>query len=124
MKVKRIKVGLRPPGTIFREAGQILGRLEAGKRVSSQRETIYFSDARAISRVLTPRRLEMLKAIRDHRPESIRALAGLVERDIKNVAEDLALLTSLGLVDVAKGRSGRRSVPRVEYETLALEVHL
>ncbi len=125
MKIKRVKIGLRPPGTIFREAGQVLGRLEAGKRVSPQREWIYFSDVRAMSRVLTPKRLEILKAVRDHRPESVRALAELIERDVKNVADDLGLLASLGLVEMdVRGRSGRRKAPRVDYETLALEVHL
>jgi predicted transcriptional regulator len=78
-----------------------------------------------MSKVLTPRRLEILKAVRDHRPESIRALAGLVDRDVKNVADDLALLASLGLVEMeVKDRSARRKAPRVDYETLALEVHL
>jgi predicted transcriptional regulator len=125
MKIKRVKIGLRPPGTIFREAGQVLNRVEAGKRVSPQREWIYFSDVRAMSKVLTPRRLEILKAVRDHRPESIRALAGLVDRDVKNVANDLALLASLGLVEMeVKDGSARRKAPRVDYETLTLEVHL
>jgi hypothetical protein len=43
MKIKRVKIGLRPPGTIFREAGQVLHRVAAGKRVSPKREWIYFS---------------------------------------------------------------------------------
>jgi predicted transcriptional regulator len=60
-----------------------------------------------------------------HRPESIRALGGLVDRDVKNVAGDLALLASLGLVEMeVKDRSARRKAPRVDYETLTLEVHL
>jgi predicted transcriptional regulator len=125
MKIKRVKIGLRPPGTIFREAGQVIHRVEAGKRASPQRGWIYFSDVRAMSKVLTRRRLEILKAVRDHRPESIRALAGLVERDVKNVADDLALLASLGLVEMeVKDRSAGRKAQRVDYETLTLEVHL
>ena len=40
-----------------------------------------------------------MKAIRDRRPESVRALAELTGRNVKNVAEDLGLLASLGLVE-------------------------
>jgi len=125
MKIKRVKIGVRPAGTIFREAAKVVGRAEAGKKMRAQGEWLYFSDVRAMGKVLTPRRLEILKAVRDHRPRSIREVAGLTGRDIKNVAEDLSLLASLGLVEMeATDAAGRRKVPRVEYEALALEVYL
>jgi len=101
MKVKRVKIGVRPPGTIFDEA----------------------TDVREMGKVLTPRRLELLKAIHDHQPDSIRALATVASRNVKNVAEDLGLLVSLGLVEMESG-ANRKKAPRVEYETLTIEVHL
>ena len=72
MKVKRVKIGIRPPGTIFDEAAVVIGQIEAGKKVSAQPEWLYFSDVREMGKVLTPKRLELLKTIRDRRPESIR----------------------------------------------------
>ncbi len=125
MKVKRIKIGLRPPGTIFDEAATVLSQIEAGKKIAAQPEWLYFSDARAMGKVLTPKRLELLKAIHDHHPESGRALAALTGRPVKNVAEDLGLLASLGLVEMKdSGGPGRRKAPIVSYETLTVEVHL
>jgi len=125
MKIRRVTVAVRPPGTIFDEAAAAIGRIEAGKKVRAQREEICFSDVREMGKVLTPKRLEILKLVRDHRPASVRALAQLTGRNVKNVAEDLGLLVSLGLVDLqARGSAGRRKAPRVQYDTLRVEVHL
>lgn len=125
MKVKRIKIGIRPPGTIFEEAAVVISQIEAGKKAPAQPEWLYFSDVREMGKVLTPKRLELLKTIRDHRPESVRALAELTSRHVKNVAEDLSLLVSLGLVEMERrGGPGRKKAPRVGYETLTVEVHL
>ena len=123
MKVKRVKIGVRPPGTIFNEAAEVLQQLESGQQIRSQGEWLYFSNVREMGKVLTPKRLELLKAVHDHRPESIRALAIVAGRNVKNVTDDLSLLVSLGLVEMESGAS-RKKAPRVEYETLTVEVHL
>jgi len=124
-KVKRIKIGAHPPGTIFDEAAAVISQIEAGKRVAAQPEWLYFSDVREMGKVLTPKRLELLKTIRDHRPESVRALSLLTGRHVKNIAEDLSLLVALGLVEMEeRGSPGRKKAPRVAYETLTVEVHL
>ena len=123
MKVKRVKIGVRPPGTIFNEAAEVLQQLESGQQICSQGEWLYFSNVREMGKVLTPKRLELLKAVHDHRPDSIRALAIIAGRNVKNVTDDLSLLVSLGLVEMESGAS-RKKAPRVEYETLTVEVHL
>jgi predicted transcriptional regulator len=125
LKRKLIKIGVRPPGTIFDEAATVISQIEAGERVAAQPEWLYFSDVREIGKVLTPKRLELLKVIHDHYPESVRALAELTGRNVKNVAGDVDLLVSLGLVELeAHSGSGRKKAPRVSYETLTVEVHL
>ena len=78
-----------------------------------------------MGKVLTPKRLELLKTIRDQHPESIRAVAESTGRNVKNVSEDLELLASLGLVEMeTRNGSGKKKAPRVNYETLTVEVHL
>ena len=125
MKVKRVKIGIHPPGTIFDEAAGVISQIEAGKKVRAQGEWLYFSDVREMGKVLTPKRLELLKAIHDHHPESVRAVAELTGRNVKNVTEDLGLLASLGLVEMKESRGpGKKKAPRVGYETLTVEVHL
>jgi len=90
----------------------VIGQIEAGKRVRTQREWLYFSDVREMAKVLTPKRLELLKTIRDHHPESVRAVAELTGRNVKNVAEGLGLLASLGLVEMKEnGGPGGKKFP-------------
>jgi predicted transcriptional regulator len=125
MKVKRVKIGVRPPGAIFDEAAEVISQIETGRRVRAQGEWLYFSNVREMGKVLTPKRLELLKIVRDQHPESIRAVAELTGRNVKNVSEDLELLASLGLVEMeTRNGSGKKKAPRVSYETLTVEVHL
>jgi predicted transcriptional regulator len=125
MKGKRVKIGLRPPGTIFTDAATALKQIESGKKVTVQSEWLYFVNVREMGKVLTPKRLELLKTIHDQYPDSVRELATLTGRHVKNVADDLGLLASLGLVEMQeRGGPGRRKVPVVSYETLTVEVHL
>ena len=58
---------------------------------------------------LTPRRLELMDQISRHRVDSINELATTIDRDVKNVYNDLKTLESLGFVRLVK--EGRRLVP-------------
>ncbi len=49
--------------------------------------------------VLTPRRLEILKAVRQQGPLSIRALSTTVNRNYKNVHADARMLITAGLLE-------------------------
>jgi len=121
MKVKRVTIGVRPPGAIFEEAEAVIRQIEA----ETQPEWLYFPDVRAMGKVLTPKRLELLRTIREAWPESVRALSQITGRHIKNVADDLHLLTVLGLVEMKTSQGpGRKKAPRVGYEPLMVEVPL
>lgn len=58
---------------------------------------------------LTFRRLQMLLAVKqaDGEVEGIRQLSRIVERDVKNVSEDVQALRRLGLLEVRKQGPGR-----------------
>lgn len=58
---------------------------------------------------LTPRRIELMDQISRHRADSINELATTINRDVKNVYNDLKTLESLGFVRLEK--EGRRLVP-------------
>ena len=125
MKVKHLRIAIRPAGTICAEAEAVTRRLEVGKKVGRQAAQLSFTDVRELGRVLTPKRLELLKAIRNHRPDSVRALAGLTGRNVKNVSQDIELLVALGLVDLKpEGKPRRPRAPRVGYEASRVEVQL
>ena len=70
-------------------------------------------------KVFSAERLKLLTVIARNEPSSIRELARMVERDVKNVYNDLKLLYSHGLVEFEE-RKGRK-VPVVPYRKLKIE---
>lgn len=67
--------------------------------------------------LLTPKRVELLSMLAVLRVESINDLAQKVRRDVKNVYQDLKVLSKFGFVKIDK-RKGRALVP----ETLVKEI--
>ena len=65
---------------------------------------------------LTKKRMEMIKAIMQRQPTSIRDLANILDRDVKNVFDDLRLLNKMHIV--ALRREGRCVVPRVKKKII------
>lgn len=70
--------------------------------------------------MLTQKRLELIRAIARYEPESIRELANILHRDIKNVFEDLMLLMKLDLVDFIC--EGRRKKPIVKKKVIVIRL--
>jgi predicted transcriptional regulator len=94
----------------------------AGKSVSPRRGT-YFTSLEAARKVLTPKRLELLRTIRKRRPDSVSQLAQLVGRDFKNVHADVQALARYGLISLTATRTGRRTtVPRVPFSVLEFRI--
>ena len=77
-------------------------RAEAGEAVDESHVT--FLDFQAMSEALSPRRLELLRHVRQHGAASIRELATPLRRDYKNVHQDVMVLEATGLLI----REGRR----------------
>lgn len=76
-------------------------------------------DEEALARVFSAQNLQLIRAIAQHEPSSMRRLAAIVDRDIKNVSQNLNELESLGLIDlVDEGRAKRPVVPYDEIEVI------
>jgi predicted transcriptional regulator len=57
----------------------------------------------ALARVLTGKRMELLRYVRRHNVASVRALAKALQRDYSNVHADVQALAAAGLLDTANG---------------------
>jgi predicted transcriptional regulator len=122
MKVKRLKIGVRPLQEGLDEFGATLKALQRGQSVK-KRTGVYFVSVRAMRSVLTEPRLTLLHLIRAHRPHSIAELAKLARRDFKNVYHDLKMLADLGLVHLEQGSKLRDQViPTVTYTRIQFEI--
>ena len=75
---------------------QAWGRAAAGNRVNETHVT--FLDVQTLLDTLSPRRLELLRHVRQHGAGNVRELAQALGRDYKNVHQDVAVLESAGLL--------------------------
>jgi len=118
------RIRIRSVGDALGDFRKTWKALEQGKKVKRQGGT-YFTSLEAARKVLTPKRLELLRAIRKENPDSLYRLARVVGRDLKNVQGDVRALAELGLVSLKKtrGSSGRPStVPRVRFKEIEVRI--
>ena len=94
-------------------------RWEQGEAVP---HVVNFQDASRLQRVLTPRRLELVRSLMDAPAESIRALADRLDRDVRQVHDDLQILGEYRIVHFREDGSAKE--PFVPYETVKIEVEL
>ena len=71
---------------------------------------------------LTPLRLNLIRAIAEEAPESMREAARLVERDVSDVHSDLKQLEVLGILTLEEGAPGGAIQPIVPFDRI--EVHI
>ncbi len=117
MKVLEIRVeSLEDSLNRFKE---VFNQIVSNKNVK-QEEYIAFSSVEEISKVLTPKRLQLLRFIKDNKPYSIREIAKQLNRDYKNVYTDLKLLKELGIIEL-KEKNGSL-VPVVLYDEIDIKV--
>jgi predicted transcriptional regulator len=100
---------------------QSLDEFENGELEESRHELSLPSEAE-LARLFSETNIEILRAIAEHQPESMRATAKLVDRDIKDVSRNLNELESLGVIEFEQ--SGRSKRPIVWYDDIHVEIGL
>ena len=70
--------------------------------------------------IFTEKRMQILHAIMEEHPKSIRGLAERLDRDIKNVFEDLRLLQKANIIDFIK--EGRCKRPVVKKRIIIIRL--
>ena len=122
LKVKKVKIGIKGAKTALEEfvqAGESIGRGESVK----PEKGVYFESLSGFRKALTPKRLELLHVIKGRHPKSLQELSRFTRRNMKNIVTDVALLESLGLIDLRRTKKGRReAAPRVSYSRINLEI--
>lgn len=81
-----------------------------------------FETADQLAQVFSPRAIDLLQAIARERPESMRAAARLVDRDIKQVSKNLERLAEYGVVEFEQ--NGRAKRPVVPYDEIDIRLSL
>jgi len=104
-----------------REALDRISALERGENVDD-RHVLVLDDEGELQQLLRPTNLELLRAIREHEPGSMRAAAELVDRDFKDVHRNLSELEALHVIEFEQ--DGRAKRPVVRFDEIDVEVSL
>ena len=96
-----------------------LERLERGEPAEST-PTLSFHSYEDLMGTFTPTTLELIATIRREQPASINAAARAVERDVKNVHDQLTRLESLGVIYYSEEGQSKR--PVVWFDDLVIDI--
>ena len=88
-------------------------RAERGKKFWERH--LAFENWDTLARVLTGKRMELLRYVRRHDIASVRALAKALKRDYSNVHADVQALAAVGLVDTTNG-------VRADYDAIETKI--
>ena len=123
--MKTVTFSIRPLGDVMTDFSETFEAVSAGRRIpKGPREEVGFTSIEAARNFLTRERLALMRTIRARHPGSLYELAKMVERDFKNVQEDIRILERHGLVRIVKEPRGKRKVkvPQVLFEEIALKI--
>ena len=98
-----------------------LAALDQGETPGPHLEVVYHDPA-DVHRVTRPKSLELLRAIVQHNPDSIRETARLVDRDVSQVHRNLTELEELHLVELVTDGQSKR--PSVWYTAIDIDLPL
>jgi len=93
-----------------------------GADLDEAQPVLNFDSYAELSRLLSPKNLELLEAISEHEPGSIRKAADLVDRDYKQVHRNLSELEDIGVIEFAGGGSGQAKKPLLAYDGLEIDI--
>ena len=99
-----------------------LDRAERWEQDKEVPHVVNFQDASRLQRILTPRRLELVRSLMDAPAESMRDLADRLDRDVRQVHDDLQILSEYRIVHFRE--EGGAKKPFVPYATVKIEVEL
>ena len=122
MKVKNIILEVKPLKKSLDEFAETYEKIAKGAAVK-KKNVLSFDSVEVMRKILTPRRLELLRMIRYSKPKSIYGISKLVQRDAKSVNTDIKVLESLGMLESEKSKSKREIItPRVNFDKIRVEI--
>ncbi len=121
MAVKKIKIVIRNLEESFTEDKKVANEIDSG--IFRQRTpTLSLGDYQTYKKILTPKRLELLRIISVEKPKNIKELATLAKRDFKNVYDDSKILESVGLIKLKYSQTGL--IPKGLYNEIDIQIKI
>ncbi|MBU0628085.1 MAG: ArsR family transcriptional regulator [Nanoarchaeota archaeon] len=123
MKVKDIKVEIKPLSEVLGDAARVMSAARKGEHIKPKKG-MSFGDVESFRQFFTPKRIELLQVIKHKQPESIYELAKLTGREFKSVVTDMKILEKYGLIDTKKTpiKGGYKIRPIFDYDKLSVDI--
>jgi predicted transcriptional regulator len=110
-----VHIGTGPPRN---ELSDTLATLDAGEDVEPEPSHLVVESLETFGRIFRPTNLQLLQAIAEYEPASIRELARLVDRHPPEVTNNATELADYGLIELKS--EGRAKRPRVWYDEIEI----
>ena len=104
---------------LYHDGREAIERLRRGESVDDP-DRFAFESSDRLFETFSPRTMALLETIADTAPESIRETVRLVDRDVKNVHEELSELERLGVIRFED--SDRSKQPVFPYEEIVISL--
>lgn len=95
---------------------------QAGEDLGDAQSVLNFGSYAELSRLLSPKNLELLNTVSEHEPESIREASELVDRDYEQVHRNLSELDDIGVIKFKSNGSGQAKKPTLAYDGLEIDI--
>jgi predicted transcriptional regulator len=110
-----VHIGSGPDRSELRDT---LAAIDAGDDVESEPSRLVVESLETFGKIFRATNLELLEAIAEHEPDSIRELARLVDRHPPEVTENVRELADYGIITLEA--SGQAKRPRVWYDEIEI----
>ena len=122
MKVKKIKVQIKSLDDALDSFVKIAKKVQSKKNVKTQKD-IYLVNVETARAIFTEGRLKIIHIIKSKKPKSIYELAKILQRDFKNVYDDVSFLSELGILGIEENTTGRKQKkPTLICEKILFEI--
>ena len=92
------------------------------KILDKEKEEILFLERKLqCFEYLTEKRMQLIRTITHRSPDSIRELAEFLNRDVKNVFDDLQLLNDMGVINFVRFGRKKKPIVRRKFIIISLE---
>ena len=122
--LNEIQIEVRPFDESIKEVVGLIRDISKGKKVKKI-ERIAFNNIETLRKIVTPERVKLMHYIRISHPESIYELAQITGRKWRAVANDIDILSNVGLVKLEKQEKPKEIIkPIVEFEKINIRVSI
>src|SRR3990167_1412121 len=105
MKLRKFKIKIQSVDKFFGEFKESWKKASERKSVSREFDLVLsFSDISQLNKVFSTQRLRIIEAIKTKKPNSIRELSKVLNREQSNVHRDIQELANLGVVQLKRMR--------------------